>query len=391
MLTKIWGADYEDANKRIIEKKNLIDKLIIDANMVGVSDSNKFIKAYLDKKTIEVNKDLQLSSCSVSEIYHKFVEHKKDKLKHKKKKTGIRKYEDLLNRLIEFEREKKEGKKKILQIDLKWRNALYEFLVEEREQIINVVQGEKQFKQIKKRGLSNSTLNSYIYILANFFQWVEYNFMVLLDKEIKNLEVFEQVTAEDNLITPDYDQWTTFKNYVPKTFSEKVCYDLFIFSCYTGMRYSDATTVCYEHLIEENVIHKIAVKTELPFEVRLNHKAKEIFEKYNKDMRQKFPTNQRININLRKIWKNLPGWDVKIKVKKYKLDKEIEVVMPFYQYASFHMSRKIFTTYAIQSGDFTRAEIQKMNGWSGDGRMIKSYYDTVNKTTEERSKKEVNF
>ena len=402
-LTKFWGKDWEEANTRIYEKKNLIDTLIQEANRQGVK-ANPYVHAYLDKKTNQVQQDFELSSFSVGELFSKFIEFKKEKDKHKKKKTGINKYEDLHKRLCEFEQDggTKGKKKNIFQINLKWRNDLCEFLVKKRTKTIEVKDGTRVFNQVKNRGVSNSTLNGYMLILVNFFDWTEYNFKAELDRDLKEYTPYPCPTPEDNIITPSLEQWNEFKEYLPTNKAKERTYDLSILSAYSGMRYSDCVTLSHEHvLVEKNKpfdsqepiiirkqdaelvellevsIKKKAIKTDGYFEVTLNPVALAIFEKYNRNMRQKFPKDQQVNKNLRAIWETLPSWKAKIKYKIFILDKEIEEEDYFYNVASFHIFRKVFTTFLVAQNEFSTDEIMRMTGWK-DERMLRHYRNVFN-------------
>lgn len=419
-LTKAWGPDWEDANNRIYERKNLIDSLIKEANRNGVKGerTNIYIKAYLDKKSDQIQQDFELSSLTISELFQKYVEFKKEKIRHKKKKTGINKYLDVYKRLQEFEiHGGKNGKQRnINQLDLKWRNDLCEFLVTKREEKIEVTDGARNFQQTKKRGISNSTLNGYMYVLLTFFEWAEYNFDIKLHRELKEFTPYPTPSPEENIITPTLEQWNEFKKYKPTNKAREKTYDLSLLSAYSGMRYSDCITLYFEHVLGERKnpfesndpltirketeeesditednevsIKKRSIKTDGFFEVTLNPVALAIFEKYNRDMRQKFPQDQQINKNLRKIWMTLPSWQVKTKYKVYILDQEIEEEDYFYNIASFHIFRKIFTTFLVAQNSFSTDEIMRMTGWK-DERMLRHYRNVFNDYN--RRKKQIMF
>jgi integrase len=403
-LTRAWGEGWEEANRKIYEKKHLIDTLILEANREGYKP-NEYINAHLNNKANKLQQDSELTSLCISELFTKFVEFKKEKNKHKKKQGGVAKYETLQKRLSEFEDcDGKNGKKQnIHKINLKWRNHFCEFLVTKREDTIEVNDGERVYKQIKKRGISNSTLNSYMYALLNFFEWVEYNYKIELDRHLKEFTPYSSPTPEENIITPTLQQWNEFKEYVPTRKSLEKTYDLALLSSYTGMRYSDCVTLSHEDIKdksnnflegqepltiqkpdegqeqepEEIAIKKKAIKTGGYFEVTFNPVALAIFEKYNRDMRQKFPNDQQINKNLRQIWKTLPSWGQKVKYKVYILDKEVEEEDYFYNVASFHIFRKVFTTFLVAQNNFSTDEIMRMTGWK-DERMLRHYRNVFN-------------
>lgn len=405
-LTKAWGDNYQVVNDKIYDKKNLIDNLIREANLKGVEDHNGYIRAFMDKKSIELKTDIELATAKVSDLFSKYIEFKREKFKHRKKQTGINKYVDFHKKIMEFESECKGSKKNINQIDLSWRNRLCEFMTKKRIKKTEIQARGLTYTTKKIRGISNSTLNGYMFIFLNFLGWVEYNFKIEVDREVKNFTPYQTPTQEENIITPTLKQWEDFKNYVATSKPQQKALDLFFFSCYTGMRYSDCVTLSYldekkdntdESIIKirkkseddnETTIKKKAIKTDGFFEVTLNPIAYGIYQKYNKDFRDKFASNQQTNKMLRSIWKRLPSWHQKVTVKEYVLNEEREIEMPMYEASSFHTARKIFSTFLIATGNFSLGEIMRMTGWKDD-RMFRTYVNFFNDSN--RKKKEIMF
>ncbi len=105
-------------------------------------------------------------------------------------------------------------------------------------------------------------------------------------------------------------------------------------------------------------------------------------------MKDKFADNRQINKMLRKIWSKLPSWHQKVTVTEYRINKAVEVELPFYKASSFHTSRKIFSTFLIASGKYTIDEISAMTGWK-DQRMYKTYVNMFNNI--KQKKKEIMF
>ena len=128
----------------------------------------------------------------------------------------------------------------------------------------------------------------------------------------------------------------------------------------------------------------MAQKTGRLFQVPMNSVALKIFEKYNRDFRQKFANNQQINYILREILKKMREFHEEVKIIEHVLTETKVVKKKAYEVMSFHVSRKNFTTFLISSGKFSMQEVQAFTGWSNDARMFTHYLNKFHKRTEER-------
>jgi len=152
--------------------------------------------------------------------------------------------------------------------------------------------------------------------------------------------------------------------------SMKLSKDIFIFSCETGLRYSDVIDLKWEHIDEKLfALKKIQIKTELPVYVPLSNRAKSLLIKYrhrNVYQNHIFPYigNQPFNRNL-KVVATLAG-----------IDKNITT----------HVARHTFGTLAGASGEISAFVLCKLMGHS-DITMTQRYVNLSDKDMDESMKK----
>jgi integrase len=123
--------------------------------------------------------------------------------------------------------------------------------------------------------------------------------------------------------------------------------DVFIFSCATGLRYSDLKQLRWEH-IKGDTIELTSVKTNKATTVPLNPYAKAILKKYAKEPRPlNVISNQRSNEHLEKIceW---AGFNEKIPISRKYGNKQIEKDFEKYKLIRMHCGRKTFVTLSLE-------------------------------------------
>jgi integrase len=137
--------------------------------------------------------------------------------------------------------------------------------------------------------------------------------------------------------------------------------DAFVFSCATGLRYSDLKDLTRDQ-IKEDHIDKTIVKTRTKLMVPLSPDALSILAKYKSEERP-LPviSNQKSNIALEKVCK-LAGLDARMEIVRMFGTKRVKKVYPRYELIRMHCGRKTFATRMIALG--MRAEIvMKIGGW----------------------------
>lgn len=131
--------------------------------------------------------------------------------------------------------------------------------------------------------------------------------------------------------------------------------DLFLFSCYTGLRYSDVLNLKKDQ-IRKDRIEIVMQKTDKKIEIPLNKKAKEILKRFKgcKIGEQVFPFRSNVSVNR----------DLKIIARRAKINKRV----------SFHTARHTFGS-TLASNNVQPFYIMKLMGHA-DIRMTSRYVNS---------------
>lgn len=133
--------------------------------------------------------------------------------------------------------------------------------------------------------------------------------------------------------------------------------DVYCFSCFTGLRYSDIVSLKHEHIKEDHLL-KFQKKTNTFKKMPLNPFALDVLKKY-KDNETPLPvissqnTNEYIKQCCAKIAKDQEegeGFNQKIILRKESGSKKTEEVVPKHKAITFHTARKTFITNSIMLG-----------------------------------------
>ncbi len=128
---------------------------------------------------------------------------------------------------------------------------------------------------------------------------------------------------------------------------EEITRDLFCFSTYTGLRFSDVVRVTPE-MISGDFLNITTQKTEHTLKVYLLPEAKEILLKY-KNTFKGLRTNQGSNKGIKRIAK-LAGINERIKVTEYYGNKTIDKTVEKWEVLSFHSAKKTNVTLSLKNG-----------------------------------------
>ena len=208
----------------------------------------------------------------------------------------------------------------------------------------------------------------------NYYQGNAYKFSVKLKGQN-----FEQKT----IIYLEKKELSDLENFPFKQPYLDKARDLFIFSCYTGLRYSDIARL-ERSQINNDKINVVTQKTNDSIVIDLNEHTKRILEKY-KNYRKALPviSNQKANDYIREACR-IAGIDSPVKLIYYSGKKRIEEVKEKWQCMSFHAARRTFITIAL----LLEIPVPVIMQWSGhhDVKMLKPYMKVV----DELRKREMN-
>ena len=130
-----------------------------------------------------------------------------------------------------------------------------------------------------------------------------------------------------------------------------LCKDIFLFQCFTGLRYSDAIKIKNTDL-HGDVLTIFTQKTGVLLHNKLNKYALEIAEKYhNKFGETLFPhvSDGTINVHIRQICRQIGINEIVTKY-EYRNHQRIEITGPKWQFITTHVGRKSFVVNSLDMG-----------------------------------------
>jgi len=123
--------------------------------------------------------------------------------------------------------------------------------------------------------------------------------------------------------------------------------DQFLFTCYTGLRYSDLANLQPENY-KADKITLVTIKTHDALTIPLNRKAKAIIAQYE-GVLPKTITNQKMNLALKKIG-FIAGLTHLEQIVDYKGGKRNQSTAPKYELLTCHVGRRTFIIHCLEKG-----------------------------------------
>lgn len=238
----------------------------------------------------------------------------------------------------------------------------------------------------QSKGMVNNTVKKNLKILKWFFRWLIKNEYItgkaatgILNYQPKIKDISETQRQKKNLIALTKDEIKALENVkIPETKNYlKRVRDVFLFQCFTGLRYSDLYALKKHNIIEKNGATWLNITTQKDsefLEYKLIPQAVRIIDKY-KDYSETnvLPviTNQRMNEYLKELGKLAELNDLITKV-HYRGNTKEENQFPKWQLLTTHVGRKTFITTAVEAG-VPMDELMRIVGHS-DFEMLKVYY-----------------
>lgn len=226
------------------------------------------------------------------------------------------------------------------------------------------------------KDMRNSTIGKQLGFLKWFLRWS-------FKKGYNNNSAYNTFkpklkNTSKKVIFLTWDELTKLREYqIPsqKQYLERVR-DVFLFCCFTGLRYSDVFNLRRSDVKEEH-IEITTIKTANSLIIELNNHSKVILEKY-KDV--PFPeqkvlpvvSNQRMNDYLKEL-AELAEINEPIRETYYKGNERIDEVTPKYALLSTHTGRRTFICNALSLG-IPANVVMKWTGHS-DYKAMKPYID----------------
>lgn len=228
----------------------------------------------------------------------------------------------------------------------------------------------------EKKNLRNSTIGKQMGFLRWFLRWSfkkGYNTNNTFDTFKPKLK-----TTQKKVIFLTWAELTKLREYkIPETkkYLERVR-DVFLFQCFTGLRYSDVFNLKRSD-IKENHIEITTVKTADSLIIELNNHSKAILDKY-KDIHFEYDkvlpviTNQKMNDYLKEL-AELAEINEPVRETYYRGNQRIDEVTPKYALLGTHAGRRTFICNALSIG----IPAQVVMKWTGhsDYKAMKPYID----------------
>lgn len=237
---------------------------------------------------------------------------------------------------------------------------------------------------LHKVGLRNNTINKLINLTKWFLRWS-------IEKGYNNNNTFESFkpklkTTPKKVVFLTWDELTELREYkIPDTkkYLDRVR-DVFLFLCYTGLRYSDVYNLNRSD-IKESHIEITTVKTNDSLIIELNSYSKAILEKYKDfhfENNKVLPviSNQKMNNYIKEL-AELTGINEPIRETYYKGSQRIDEITPKYALLGTHAGRRTFICNALTMG----IPAQTVMKWTGhsDYQAMKPYIDIADKDKQE--------
>lgn len=238
-----------------------------------------------------------------------------------------------------------------------------------------------------KNGMKNSTINKQLGFLRWFLRWC-------YEKDYHANRTFEYYkpklkNASKRVVFLTADELSTLETFkIPaKHVALGPIRDVFLFTCYTGLRYSDACNLTWDD-IHNGKIEIVTVKTSDRILIEINSKAQAILDKYadiHLPDKKVLPviSNQKMNKHLHTLCK-LAGIDESIKTTHYEGNKRIDKVQPKYELIGTHCGRRTFICTALAKG-IPPSVVMKWTGHS-DYKAMKPYIDIADEVKSEYMK-----
>lgn len=224
--------------------------------------------------------------------------------------------------------------------------------------------------------LKNSTINKQFSFLRWFLRWSR-------RKNYLQNTIYEDFrpklkTTQKKIIFLTQAELKQVRNFeIPfaKSYLERVR-DIFLFSCFTGLRYSDVKNLKKSD-IKEDTIEVTTIKTADSIIIELNNHSRAILDKYKDDIFVQdyaLPviSNQKMNEYLKELME-LAGIDEPIRETYYQGNKRIDIVTPKYALIGTHAGRRTFICNALSLG-IPPQVVMKWTGHS-DYKAMKPYID----------------
>lgn len=304
--------------KSLNQYLNAYENKIVD---IGRQVRMKNFSAKFSVISDEIKKQFDKRGTSFFSIYDEFIKIKRLTVSA----DALQKYERIKSLLQEFEKSSR-TKLNFEKITPLFFDKFYSFLIEEKK-------------------LLNNTAHKNIQFLKTFLIWCNTNSYT----DNKSYTTFKSKSEKNEVIFLTEDELMTLYNLNPTTESLERVRDVFVFQCFTGVRYSDLENLSREDI--DGPTWKLRTqKTRDIIEIPLNSYALSILDKY-RDWGSPLPviSNQKFNKYIKDLCEEAKI-NTPVKIIQYKGNKREETIFKKFQVIGSHTARRTFISLSLQKG-----------------------------------------
>lgn len=354
VFNKIWqqtnydlyplSNDVDKLNKRIIDIKATFQDIEDDFKRKGYKySSDDVINEYKQLNTPTTKKEAPKDY--VFDFIDKYIQ--ENELSRAKGSMGV--YKSLKKHLHNYQQAKR-VKVRFDKMDNSFMRSFQNFLIQWQE--VN-----PKTKQVKT--LNNITIAKQLSTVKTFLNYAKSEGIEVSDK-YKDFKVKRQKLEVVALTERELMQLINLD--LSKSERLDKVRDLFIFSCVSGLRYSDLEQLTHDH-ISGSEIQITVTKTKEILRVPLNKYSLSILNKYRESSRPlPIISNQRLNEYLKELCK-IAEINDSVEIVRFKGAERITTIHPKYELISIHNGRKTFATLSLEKG-MNAETVMKLGGWS---------------------------
>ena len=214
----------------------------------------------------------------------------------------------------------------------------------------------KMMKYFSDSGMRNTTIAKQLSFIRWFIRWSHHHgYYTGMIHETFHPKFKGSDNASKEIIyltLSELQHMETFK-FRPDEIALEHVRDVFVFCCYTGLRYSDAAKLRWSD-IKSGCIHVVTQKTTDSLVIELNSHARAILDKYEPfhfpgDLALPVISNQKMNKHLKTIGQ-LCEFDDVIRIVYYIGNVRHEDELPKWELLTTHCARRTFVVTALQLG-----------------------------------------
>jgi len=326
-----WDKDSQRANPRKTKDKihkgslksinqylNSFENKIYD---ITRSIRSKEFNAGFGVIADELKKQFNKRDTSFFAVYDEFLISKRLNVT----RASIQKYERLQKLLLEYEKHHR-NKLSFDKITPLFFEKFYSFLVDQKQ-------------------LLNNTAHKNVQFFKSFMIWTNTNNFT----DNTSHRTFKSKAEQNEVIYLTEDELMHLYNMKPDNERLERVRDLFVFQCFTGVRFSDIENLSWDDIKNSNWNLRTQ-KTKDIIQIPLSNYALSILAKY-KGWDKPLPviSNQKMNKYLKEICKKAKIND-KVKIIQFRGNERIEKTFKKYEVIGSHTARRTFISLSLQKG-----------------------------------------